>query len=171
MTNPAAAPGPARTYVQTRSARIADALSRRLDPPSDPREPLTAEQVTYLRQEAEELYWNELAWEELTEEEWVVGGPLSELVFPGFLTFVDGLLQAESPRGSSITARPRPELVQQILLFLEDRLSALTAELEAGADDVRVVWARAMTARLVDLVLFRLHRLSPREREEVDALD
>nr|MBA3969117.1 hypothetical protein [Gemmatimonadota bacterium] len=58
---------------------------------------------------------------------------------------------------------------ESILAFLGDRYATLSAELEAGADSRKLVWARAMTARLVDLVLHRLLGLSAAEREELEA--
>jgi hypothetical protein len=61
-------------------------------------------------------------------------------------------------------------VVEGILTFLGERLAVFTAELESGADSQRIVWARAMTADLIDLVLFRLYGLSPSERDHVDFL-
>jgi hypothetical protein len=46
---------------------------------------------------------------------------------------------------------------------------AFSQELEQGIDSERVVWARAMTAQLVDLVLSRLYGISAEELEENEA--
>jgi hypothetical protein len=110
---------------------------------------------TFLREEAEELYWNELEWEKLTSEEMRRGGSeLVELAFPGFLAFIDGLLLREVADDSLAPAKPRPEVVEDILLFLCRRYLELLPETD---DTARL--EREMTERLVDLVLYRLHRL------------
>lgn len=170
MTNDAAAPGLAQAHVEIRKARIRDALDRPVASVSRMAEPLPPERVEFLRREAEDLYWNELSWEELTDEEEIAGGHLTELVFPGFLSFIDALLVAEVPADSISPARPHPDAVEAILTFLAERYNTLTSELEAGADSERMVWARAMTARLIDLVLYRLFALSSAEQEDLDAV-
>ena len=104
----------------------------------------------YLREEAEELYWNELAWEKLTDEEMIGGSELVEYTFPAFLAFVDGLLLREVPHDAAAVAEPRPAVVEDILQFLAGRVLSEDDE-EIGALE------REMTSRLVDLVLYRLH--------------
>lgn len=165
MSNHAAEPGTAQAYVEMRRARICDAIDRPLRPAAPDAAALSAERLASLRREAEDLYWNELSWEELTDEELVIGGHLTEMVFPGFLAFVDGLLVEKAPADSLAPARPHPDAVEEILTFLGERFAELSAEAEAGADSQRVVWARAMTGQLIDLVLFRLYRLTPADRE------
>jgi hypothetical protein len=162
--------GLAQAFVELRRARLKDAVDRSLRPLGEGAEPLDRDRADYLRREAEELYWNELAWEELTDEELVGGGHLTELVFPGFLAFVEGLLVEKVPSDSLAPARPHPDVVEEILIFLAERQVAFGQELERGADSERIVWARAMTARLVDLVLSRLYGLSAEELEESGAL-
>lgn len=169
MTEHTAEPGMAQAQVELRRARITDRVHRPLVPAGAGAEPLAADRVEFLCKEAEELYWNELSWEELTDEEVVVGGHLTEMAFPGFLAFVDGLLLEEARFDSLAPARPHPDVVEEILAFLGERFAAVTAELENGADSEHLVWARAMTARLIDLVLYRLYRLTPAEREQVDS--
>ncbi|MEX2611404.1 MAG: hypothetical protein WEA24_15885 [Gemmatimonadota bacterium] len=113
------------------------------------------ERRAYLLEEAEELYWNELEWEKLTEEEMSEGGSeLVELTFPGFLAFVDGLLLKEVASDSPAPATPRPEVVEDILLFLARRYLELLPETDKARN-----LEREMTGRLVDLVLYRLHAL------------
>lgn len=170
MSKHTAEPGAAQLYVETRRARIHDAVERPLTTVAPDAERLPPERLTFFRREAEELYWNELAWEELTDEELVAGGHLTEMVFPGFLAFVEGLLVERAPADSLAPARPHPDAVEEILVFLAERCAGLTAELEGGVDSQRVVWARSMTHHLVDLVLYRLYRLTPAERELVEAL-
>lgn len=163
MPRPVVDPGIAQANLEMRRARLRGAVDRPLRPVRGDAA-LPADSVNHLRNEAEELFWTELSWEQMTDEEQVAGGRLTDLVFPGFLAFVDGLLL------DSCTARPHPEVVEAILLFLAERYTAFSAELEGGADSQRVVFARAMTVALIDLVLCRLYRLTPTEREEIEGL-
>jgi hypothetical protein len=157
--------GQAQAFVELRRARLTEAVDRPLRPLGEGAEPLDRDRADFLRREAEELYWNELAWEELTDEELIGGGHLTELVFPGFLAFVDGLLLEQVTADSRAPARPHPDVVEELLVFLAERQLAFGSELERGADSERIVWARAMTARLVDLVLSRLYGLTAEELE------
>ena len=150
-----------QAYVDMRRARIREAVGR--SGPAFDCMPLSSERLEFLRREAEELYWNELAWEQITDEEVVQGGHLTEMVFPGFLAFVGGLL------GRGPAAQPHPDAVERILAFLGDRFVELSASLEAGADSRRQVWARAMTCQLIDLVVYRLLDVSSAERERLEA--
>lgn len=156
--------------MEARRARIVDALSREAVPVPTT-DPLPPERLEHLLRDAQELYWNELAWEELTDEERVSGGHLTDLVFPGFLAFVDGLLLDTAPRGVAEKPTPHPEVVEEVLTFLAGQYSEATAELEDGADSERLVWARAMTAQLIDLVLYRLYRISDAERDEIESAE
>jgi hypothetical protein len=164
-----AEPGSGQQYVEWKRARLFASLERDLSDVTEAPLPLPPDSLEHLVREAQDLYFNELAWEELTDEEVVAGGRFTELVFPAFLTFVDGLLLAEA-KGEA-PARPHPDAVEAILTFLGERFAALTAEHEGGADSGRIAWARTMTARLIDLTLYRLYRLSPAEREELDAFE
>lgn len=170
MSKHAAEPGLAQAHVELRRAWILDSVRRPLRAAGEGAEPLAPERVRYLRREAEELFWNELSWEELTDEERIAEGHLTELVFPGFLAFVEGLLVEHAPADSLAPPRPHPDVVEEILVFLAEHWTAFSAELESGADSERLVWARAMTGRLIDLVLYRLYRLRPEEVEEIEAL-
>lgn len=165
MTERTAPSGIGQSYVEQRRAWIAAALGDALHPVGEGAEPLSEERLEYLVREAEELYWNELSWEQLTDEECVVGGHLTELVFPGLLAFVDGLLLEQTRPDSLAPARPHPDAVEGVLSFLGERYADLSAELDGGVDSQKVLWARAMTSHLIDLVLGRLYRVSPAERE------
>jgi hypothetical protein len=136
-----------------RRARLEHLLQHPLVPPRS--SGASEERRRYLREEAEELYWNELEWEKLTSEEMRSGGSeLVELAFPGFLTFIDGLLLKEVARDSLAPASPRPEVVEDVLLFLARRYLELLPETDA------VLRLEAeMVERLIDLVLYRLHGL------------
>jgi hypothetical protein len=160
-----------RASIETRRNRVLDFVARPVERVGTAGLPLPPGQLEHLLREAEELYWNELAWEELTDEEQVSDGHLTELVFPGFLAFVDGLLLDSSPEGAYEAPKPHPDAVERILIFLAERLANATNQLEHGADSENLVWARAMTAHLIDLVLYRLYGLTPAEREQLEARD
>jgi hypothetical protein len=165
MSHHAAGPDAAQVHVELRRARLLDSIRRPVRD-LESTSPIPRYRIEHLVKDAEELYWNELSWEEITDEERVAGGHLTELVFPGFLSFVDALVHQDRWRADGECFRP--DVVEEVLLFLGERYSFLTAELEGGADSQRVVWARAMTAHLTDLVLYRLYALSPEERERIE---
>lgn len=171
MTNHTADTGRPRAHLEARRARIVDRVGRPIEPVGSGGVPLPRDRIDYLLREAEELYWNELAWEELTDEERVSGGHLTELVFPGFLAFVDGLLLDAVPARGYESSNPHPEVVEEILLFLAAQYASATGKLERGADSEKLVWARALTAHLIDLVMYRLYRLSPADREQLESRD
>ena len=79
---------PEARYLRERRARLTRLVGAPLRTPKGP--PTTPERLRFLREEAEELYWNELAWEKLTDEEMIGGSELVEYTFPAFLAFVDG---------------------------------------------------------------------------------
>ena len=156
-TPPARAPTDATlrpdVFIARRRARLEKLLQHSLVPPRE--SGVSADSRRFLLEEAIELYWNELEWEKLTAEEMSEGGSeLVEMAFPGFLAFVDALLLKETNRDSKVPASPRPEVVGDILLFLGGRCLELIAAKEAERQ-----LERAMTGRLVDLVLYRLHGL------------
>lgn len=147
-----------RLHPEVLLARRRARLERLLQSPLVPPRPsgLSEDRRTFLREEAEELYWNELEWEKLTEEEMSQGGSeLVELAFPGFLAFIDGLLLKRATADSKVPATPRPEVVEDVLLFLATRYLEL---LPATDDEARL--EREMVERLIDLVLYRLHGIS-----------
>src|SRR5687768_9325580 len=169
MSRNAALTGTGRAFVARRRARVCGSLERPAVPVGADADPLPPDRLEFFRHEAEELYWNELSWEELTDEEAIPGGHLTEMVFPGMLAFVEGLLVDRVPADALAPARPHPDAVEEILVFLGERFAEATAEQEAGADSQKLVWARHMTARLIDLVLYRLYRLTPAEQERLEA--
>ena len=154
----------AQAFVEQRRARMFAILGRTPTPVTTAA-PLSPDRLAYLRREGEELYWNELVWEELTDEEAITGGHLTEMVFPAFLAYVDGLLLDHVPADSSAPACPHPDAVEEILTFLGERYAEATLDLENGCDSQKVVWARLMARQLVDLVLSRLYRLGSAEQE------
>ena len=139
---------PETALLRERRERLVRLTGAPLRTPKGP--PTTPERAKYLREEAEELYWNELAWEKLTDEEMIGGSELVEYTFPAFLAFIDGLLLREVPHDAAAGAEPRPAVVEDILRFLASRCLSTDDE-EIGALE------REMTSRLIDLVLYRLH--------------
>lgn len=138
-------------YIARRRAHLEQVLQHPLVSPRPTG--LDAERRQFLLEEAEDLYWNELEWEKLTAEEMSQNGSaLVEFAFPGFLAFINGLLLKEVNSDSTAPAAPRPEVVEDILLFLATRVLELLPE-----QDEQQTLEREMTARLIDLVLYRLH--------------
>ena len=140
-------------FLARRRARLEQILQSALVPPRS--SGIAPDRRQFLLEEAEDLYWNELEWEKLTAEEMEGGSELVEFAFPGFLAFVDGLLLKEANADSPVPATPRPEVVEDILMFLATRYLELLPETEAPA-----VLERDMTQRLIDLVLYRLHNIA-----------
>lgn len=168
MSHQAAEAGNPPAVIESRRARVLRVIGRAAEPVGSGGMPVARDHIDHLVGEAEDLYWNELAWEEITGEERVAGGHLTELVFPGFLTFVDGLLAETTVPGTFENRRPHPGVVEEILLFLAGRYGAMQTQLDGGIDSAKVVWARALTSQLIDLVLFRLYRLTSEEQERLE---
>ena len=135
------------------------------EPASGPE--LSESERDHLRTAATDLYLNELAWENITEEEQVEGEPLAELAFPGFLAFIQGLLLEKVMPDSLAPANPRPEIVEDLVQFLAQRVVALQDEMGGGGEGDAEQEARdlALTDRLLDVVLFRLHGVDPADAE------
>lgn len=160
------------TLLDGRRERLERVLGRSMEAPEgtdDP--PLTEEKRSYLLDEARNLYWNELEWENLTEEERLdEGDPLTELAFPGLLAYVRGLLLQEAMPDALAPAHPRPGVVEELLRFLAGRVVDLGDEAEDEDDDVRGQRIElAMTDRLIDLILYELYGLDDAEVEQVEA--
>lgn len=151
------------TLLQGRRERLSRVLSRTLAEPASDDSPLTPEARAHLLGDAQDLYWNELEWENLMEEEAVdVGEPLFELMFPGLLAYVRGLLLTKVMDDALAPASPRPVVVEDLLTFLAGRVLELEESLAANQvdDRERAQGELAMTDRLVDLVLYQYHGLS-----------
>ena len=145
-----------------RRLRLARVLGRELTrPPESGTLPL--EHRRHLRQQAEDLYWEELSWERLTGDEGLGLRGLVELAFPGFLAFVDALMLADVAADAGAPARPRPEVVEDVLLFLAERCIELEGEMEREQ-----TVERDATMRLVDLALYRLHGIDVHEADRLE---
>lgn len=151
-----------REFLKRRRTRLARLIQRPLVPPP-PSGNLAAESRKFLLEEAQELYWNELSWEQITEEEDLAGSGLVEFTFPGFLAFVEGLLLREVMPDSRAPATPRPEVVEDIMLFLATRCMEIG---EPSDDEARM--EREVTVRLIDLVLYRQHGIDVEEVERLE---
>jgi len=152
------------TLIEGRRERMSRLLGRPLAQPEAAASPLSPEARKHLLDDAVDLYWNELEWEHLTEEEAVdQGEPLIELMFPGLLAFVRGLLLTRVNPDALAPAAPRPVVVEDFLAFLGGRVMELHDELSEaqGEDRVRLEGELKMTNRLVDLVLYQFHGLTP----------
>lgn len=162
------------TLLGGRRERLERLLSRKLSAPqTGSGTTLSPEVREHLGEEAQDLYWNELEWENITDEEALEGGPLAEMAFPGFLAYIRGLLLTEVMPDALAPASPRPEVVEDVLTFLAARI----VELEDGLsdpdpdDDEAEVLQREkkLANRLIDLVLYRYHGLSGEEVERVES--
>jgi hypothetical protein len=123
--------------------------------------PLSPVRREHLLEELKDLYWNDLEWENVTEEERMEGGAIPELTFPGVLALTRGLLQTDVPEDSTSGAEPRPEVVEKFLEFLAERVIDLRA-LASGApseEGDRAALDLRMTEGLLDRVLVEYHRL------------
>lgn len=163
--------GRAKTILTGRRERMERILDRKLHPPTEGSEkPISEERRKHLLSEAEDLYWNELEWEHITDEEALEGGPIVELTFPGLLAYVRGLLLTEVMPDSLSPADPRPQVVADLLRFLADRVVDLGETLdddEDASERDKMQRELEMTSELIDRVLYRYHDLSDEEIEFV----
>lgn len=155
----------ARTLVEERLRGLRRAVDRDLAPVDVVLRPATPRVRRHLFEEACELYWNELSWEEITDEEMVEGGALTEMVFPGLLALIDAFL----PRGSTgepDRGREHRDVAHDFLLWLAARLVELrNARPEDNGDRLQIQRQIAVTDELIDLVAFRLYSLTNDEIE------
>ena len=160
------------TLLAGRVKRIELILGHSLPlPPAPPLPPLQEKERDHLQEVAQDLYWNEMEWEKLTNEERLDEEFLTEMAFPGFLAFVRGLLLSETMPDSLAPPRPSPEVVQDLLGFLAARVVELEEKsaLSDGEDREHREAELKMTSRLVDLVLYTLHGFGPEEVGKVEA--
>jgi len=162
----------AATLLQARRERLERVLGRSLPPPEpEADKPLSPEAHGYLSDEARSLYWNDLEWEHITDEEAMEEGALTPLMFPGFLAFVRGLLLREVMPDSQAPASPRPGVVEDLLRFLTGRVVELEEAVADPTDDEgeRLRVELEATSHLVDLVLYLFYGLGPEDIERIEA--
>ena len=162
----------ASTLLEARRERLERILGRPLAGPAPAADdPLTPEARRYLIGEAESLYWNDLEWEHITDEEALEEGRLTQLTFPGFLAFIRGLLLHEVMPDSKAPATPRPQVVEEVLRFLTGRVveleEGLANPVDGEADKLRT--ELEMTSHLADLVLYLYHGVSEEDAERIEA--
>ena len=158
----------AKTLLDERREELERALGKKLVLPTPSDGPdLSESERAHLLGDATDLYENELAWEDITDEEQVEGEPLSELTFPGFLAYMRGLLLEQVMPDSLAPANPRPEVVEEVVGFLAHSVVALQDRNgdTAAEDASRTERDLALTDRLLDLVLFQLHGVDPADVE------
>lgn len=157
----------AQTLLEERLRAVSRMVDRDLGPEDLVVSPTEPDSRSYLFEEACELYLNEFSWEELTDEERVEGGALTEMVFPGLLTLLDALL----PRGEGGEPdrdREHRDVVHDFLLWLAARLVALRSGSPDDRDErLRARREEAIADDLLDLVLCRLYGLDEEERAEI----
>lgn len=157
-----------KTMLEGRRQRLERTLGRPMETPVPSDGPgLSDAEREHLYTAATDLYWNEVEWENLTDEERMESGSLAEMVFPGFLAFIRGLLLAEVMPDSLAPANPRPEIVAEVLEFLAGRVVELEEQRDADDDEdpARTALELSMTDRLIDLVLFQFHGIDPADVE------
>lgn len=153
----------ARTLVHERVRALRRLLDRDLDPGDVVLRPTAPDSRKHLFEEACELYWNELNWEQITDEEQTDGGELTEMVFPGLLTLVDALLP-RAANGEPDRSREHRDVAHDFLLWLAARLVELRSRREEGPEDRQQTRREAqITDELVDLVTYRLYSITDEE--------
>lgn len=162
-----------KTLLDGRRERLGHRTGRALVLPEGDPSPLPEGDRAHLLDYALELYENELEWENITGEEQLDDGAVVQLAFPGFLAFIRGLLLSEAMPDSLAPASPRPEVVDDVLVFLGGRALELKEDFVRGDPDAEVAARTAvalrMTDRLIDLVMFHLYSLTAAEIEAFDA--
>ncbi len=155
-----------RMDIEARLGSIAELLGREVTV-HPPLEHTPESRHSHLFEEAQQLYENELAWEEETGEESTDSGSVVALVFPGTLALMDALLtsHAASELGEGGAHR---DVVASFLEWLSTRMLMLrSGQLRSSATE------RAkevdLTDRLIDLVLYRYCGLSDDEMDRIDA--
>ena len=155
-----------RTLVQERARSIRKVVGRRLGPTDIVLRQASPEVSKHLFDEACELYWNELSWEEITDEEIIGGdGELTEMVFPGLLTLINAFLP-RAANGEPDRDREHRDVAHDFLDWLGARLVQLR-ETKAESQDDRATLLRrkSVTDDLIDLIAFRIYSLAHDEIE------
>lgn len=159
----------AQLLIRGRLERLERSVGRSLPSPAEGSAGLSSDEREHLLSNAVDLYMNELAWENITDEEQLDGGPITQLAFPGLLAFVRGLLLAETMPDSLAPADPRPEVVCDVLEYLAERVISLQENPESASEHTpRAHDELTMTDHLIDLVLFEYLGLRKEEIQEIE---
>jgi hypothetical protein len=157
----------ARTLVEERVRALRRRVNRDLDPDDLVLRPTAPAARRHLFEEACELYWNELNWEQLTQEELVGEGELTEMVFPGLLALVDAWLP-RADNGEPDRDREHRDVAHDFLLWLAGRLVELRVQRpEDDTDRASRQREIQVTDELIDLVTYRLYCISEGEIENL----
>lgn len=153
----------ARTLVEERIRALRKLVGRDLGPGDVVLRPTPAEARTHLFEEACELYWNEMSWEQITDEELTDGVELTEMVFPALLTLMDALLP-RAANGEPDRAHEHRDVAHDFLCWLAARLVELRARREEIQEDrAQARRETTITDELIDLVTFRLYQITDEE--------
>jgi len=157
----------ARVLIGERLRCLQKFIDRQIDLDDIVLRPTAPDSRRHLFEEACELYWNELNWEQLTDEEVYAEGELTEMVFPGLLTLIDALLP-RADNGEPDRDREYRDVAHDFLLWVAQRLVELrTTQPEDDSDRERLRRERTITDELVDLVAYRLYCLTEQEIERL----
>ncbi len=152
--------------IVERLRRIEAQLGRPL-PAHPPADETPANHHQHLLEEAQELYRNEMAWEDESGEESTGSGAVVELVFPGTLALIDALVTSHDLSEKGEGARHR-DVVASFLDWMASQLFELRSGQTGGSATERAKHID-LTDRLIDLVLYRYCGLSPSEIERLEA--
>ena len=157
----------ARILIEERLRCLQRLVAREIDVDDIVLKPTAPAARRHLFEEACELYWNELSWEQLTDEELYAEGEMTEMVFPGLLTLVDALLP-RADNGEPDRDREYRDVAHDFLLWIAGRLVELrTTAPEDDADRQRLRRETRITDDLLDLVAYRLYCLTENEIERL----
>ena len=158
----------ASTLVQERLRALRKLVKRELDPGDVVLRPTPQAARTHLFEEACELYWNEMSWEQITDEELTDGGgELTEMVFPGLLTLIDALLP-RSANGEPDRSREHRDVAHDFLHWLAARLVELRNRRDESQEEkIQTRRETTTTDELIDLVTYRLYSIT---EDEIAAL-
>ena len=152
--------------IEARLTAMSDVLGRELRRQLAA-EPTPAEKHRNLLENAQQLYENELTWEEKTGEESMEEGAVVALVFPGTLALIDALVTSHT-EGEHGEGAPHRDVVEAFAGWLSERLLKLrSGEIRGSATD-RAKEAD-LTDRLIDLVLHRYCALETDDIEQLEA--
>jgi hypothetical protein len=160
----------AETLVTERLRALRRALGRNVGPRDVVVRGTSPASRKHLFEEACELYWNELSWEETTDEEMIGDRELTEMVFPGLLAFIDALLPS-GESGEPDRKREHRDVAHDFLLWLAARLVGLrNAKISGNGHHSRIRRELQVTDELIDLIAYRLYSLTSDEIEEIQIL-
>lgn len=158
----------ARSLVRERLRGVRRAIERDVAPRDVVVTPTRSESRDHLLREACELYWNELHWESANSEEAMGDEEFTEMVFPGLLSLLDALLPTEE-NGQPDRDRERRDVIHDFLFWLGGRLVELRGTTPVNPlERSRTRREARMTAKLMDLVIYRVYGLRD---EEIDRLE